>query len=65
MVWELDKNILKICSTEDKDKFAYLLFTQVADALNGRSKFLVKIQDARDVSMTEILFKAAESVFGV
>lgn len=62
VVWEQDNNILKILSAEGKGKFACVLFAQEPYALNDKPRFVVKIPDTRDVSITDILFKVAEAL---
>jgi hypothetical protein len=64
VIWDLEANRLKVISVDKKDKCAYLLFPQNPSALNGKPRLQVKIAPTRDVSITDLILKAAEAFIG-
>lgn len=64
VIWDLEKNIVKILSAEKHSKFASILFPQNSNVLNGKLKFSVKISPAANTSITELLMRAAEAFIG-
>jgi hypothetical protein len=64
VVWDQAANRVKIISADKGDKCAFLLFPQEPSALNGKLKLSVKIEPARDFSITELILKAAEVFIG-
>ena len=65
IIWELKTNFLKIFSKESNTRFSAVLFPQEPYIWYDKIKFSVKIpQQTYSLTITDILFKVADSLLG-